>query len=76
MLSKNNQMVEINDKSMDVITGNINDETKEKLQLLYGLVSKLVYEDVSDELEELFADIANVYNDFQNIEEEYGITFR
>ena len=76
MLSKNNQMVKINDESMDVIIDNINDKTKEKLQLLYDLVSKLVYEDVSDELEDLFSEIANVYNEFQNIEEEYGITFR
>lgn len=45
----------------------------EKLQQLYNLVSELVYEEVPDELEDLFAEIANVYNEFHNIGTEDGI---
>ena len=50
-------------------TNNLN----EKLQQLYDLVSGLVYEEVPDELEDLFAEIANVYNEFHNIGTEDGI---
>lgn len=45
----------------------------EKLQQLYDLVSELIYEEVPDEYEDLFSEIANVYNEFHNIGTEDGI---